>query len=183
VEHGFVIAGGTSTISAPLDAPGAGTAGLYAGTVPLSINGTGELAGTYADASGLFRGFMATASAVATPTFSPAPSTYSSSQSVTISDATPNSVIYYTTDGTSPSTSASALQYSGPIAVSSTETIQAIAGASGFSNSSVATAMYTISLPASDFQVSVNPTSLTIVAGQSGTATFTVAPQNDSTRR
>lgn len=176
VEHGFAIAGGTSTINAPLDAPGAGTAGLFAGTVPLSINGTGELAGTYADASGLFHAFMATASAVATPTFSPAPGTYSSSQSVTISDATPNSAIFYTTDGTTPTVTST--QYSGPIAVSSTETIEAIAVASGFANSSVAPAMYTISLPVSDFQVSVNPTSLTITAGQIGTATFTVTPQN-----
>ena len=177
-EHGFAIAGGTTTINAPLDAPGAGTGGLYAGTVPLSINGTGELAGTYADASGIFHGFIASASPVTAPTFSPAPGTYSSSQSVTIAGATPLSVIYYTTDGTSPATSASALQYSGPIAVSSTETIQAIAVASGYSNSSVVSAMYTISAPASDFQVSVSPTTLTIVAGQTGTATFTVTPQN-----
>src|SRR5579872_1632466 len=171
VEHGFAIAGGTSTINAPLDAPGAGTAGLFAGTVPLSINGTGELAGTYADASGIFHGFMATASAVATPTFSPAPGTYTSAQSVTISDATPNSVIFYTTDGTPPGTSTTATQYSGPIPVSSTETIEAIAGASGFANSGVVTATYTINQPAPDFQLSVNPTTLTIVAGQSGTAT------------
>jgi hypothetical protein len=98
---------------------------------------------------------------------------------VTISDTTPNSVIFYTTDGTTPT--AASPQYSGPIAVSSTETVEAIAVTSGFSNSSVATAMYTISLPTSDFQVSVNPTSLTIVAGQSGTATFTVTPQNGFT--
>ncbi len=176
VEHGFAIAGGTSTINAPLDAPGAGTAGLFAGTVPLSINGTGELAGTYADASGIFHGFMATAAAVATPTFSPVPGTYSSSPSVTISDVTPNSAIFYTTDGTTPT--ATSTQYSGPIAVSSTETIEAIAVASGFANSAVASATYTINLPAPDFQVSVSPTSLTIVAGQSGTATFTVTPEN-----
>lgn len=179
VEHGFAIVGGTTTINAPLDAPGAGTAGTFAGTVPLSINGTGELAGTYADSSGLFHGFMATASAVAAPTFSPAPGTFSSSQSVTISDTTPNSVIYYTTDGTSPATSTSALQYSAPITVTSTETIQAIAAAAGFANSAIVSGTYTINSSASpDFQVSVNPTSLTIVAGQTGTATFTVTPLN-----
>jgi hypothetical protein len=178
VEHGFVIAGGTNTTNAPLDAPGAGTAGSFAGTVPLSINGTGELAGTYADPSGIFHGFTATASAVATPTFSPLPGTYSSAQSVTISDAAPTSMIFYTTDGTSPATSTSAQQYSGPIPVSSTETIEAIAVASGFANSPVVTATYTINQPAPDFQLSVNPTTLTIVAGQSGTATFSVTPEN-----
>jgi hypothetical protein len=179
VEHGFAIAGGTSTINAPLDAPGAGTAGFFAGTVPLSINGTGELAGTYADPGGIFHGFLATASPVATPVFSPVPGTFSSSQAVSISDATPNSTIFYTTDGTSPATSASALQYSGPIPVTSTETIQAIAGAAGFANSAVVSGTYTINnSPPPDFQLSVNPTSLTIVAGQSGTAMFTVTPQN-----
>jgi VCBS repeat-containing protein len=177
VEHGFTIVGGTSTINAPLDAPGVNTSGFFAGTVPFSINGTGELAGTFTDTSGLFHAFMATASAVATPAFSPAPGTYSSSQSVTMSDATPNSVIFFTTDGTSPATSATAQQYSGPITVSSTETIQAIAGAAGFANSAIVSGTYTIN-NSPDFQVSVNPTTLTIVAGQSGTATFTVTPQN-----
>jgi chitobiase/beta-hexosaminidase-like protein len=148
VEHGFAIAGGTTTINAPLDASEAGTTGLYAGTVPFSINATGELAGTYADASGIFHGFMAIASAVAAPSFSPAPGTYSSAQSVAISDTTPNSLIFYTTDGTPPSTSATAVQYTGPIQVSSTETIEAIAVASGFANSSVTTAVYTITAAA-----------------------------------
>ncbi len=261
VEHGFAIAGGTTTINFPLDVPGASTTGLFAGTVPLSINPTGELAGTYADASGIFKGFIATASAAATPTFSPAAGTYSSAQSVTISDTTPNSFFYYTTDGSSPLASASAVPYTGPIAVVSTETIQAVAGASGFGNSAVVAATYTINTTMSpaatptfspaagtytsaqtvtisdttpgatiyytldgstpstsstkytgtipvgstetikaiaaatgfsnsavatatytivlgDFQVSVNPTTLTIVAGQSGTATFTVTPAN-----
>lgn len=179
VEHGFAIAGSTNTINFPLDAPGAGAVGLFAGTVPLSINGTGELVGTYADASGLFHGFLATASAVAAPTFSPLPGTYSSPQSVTISDTTPNSAIFFTTDGTSPATSASAQQFSAPIPVSSTETIQAIAAAAGFANSAIVSGTYTInSSTPPDFQVSVSPATLTIAAGQSGTATFTVTPQN-----
>ena len=78
----------------------------------------------------------------ATPTFSPAAGTYTSTQSVTISDSTPGATIYYTTNGTTPTTSSSV--YSGPIAVSSTETIEAIAAASGYTNSSVASATYTI---------------------------------------
>jgi Legume lectin domain/Chitobiase/beta-hexosaminidase C-terminal domain/Bacterial lectin len=76
------------------------------------------------------------------PTFSPAAGTYTTSQSVTISDSTPGATIYYTTDGATPTTSSSV--YSGPITISSTETLQAIAAASGYSNSSVASATYTI---------------------------------------
>jgi hypothetical protein len=80
----------------------------------------------------------------ATPTFSVAGGTYSSAQSVTLSDSTAGALIYYTTDGTTPTTSS--LLYNGTaIKVSSpTETLEAIAVASGFTNSAVATAAYTI---------------------------------------
>jgi hypothetical protein len=81
-------------------------------------------------------------SAASTPTFSPAAGTYTGSQSVTISDSTPGKTIYYTTDGTTPTSSSSV--YSGPITVSSTQTLKALAAASGYFNSSVASATYTI---------------------------------------
>ena len=79
---------------------------------------------------------------VATPTFSPGGGTYSTAQSVTISDATSGATIYYTTNGTTPTTSST--QYTGPITVNSTETLQAIAAATGDTNSAVASAAYTI---------------------------------------
>jgi len=83
-------------------------------------------------------------STAATPTFSPAGGTYTSTQSVTLSDTTSGAAIYYTTNGTTPTTSST--HYTGAISVSVTETIQAIASASGFNNSSVGSATYTISL-------------------------------------
>src|SRR5579859_4335997 len=79
---------------------------------------------------------------VATPTFNPTAGTYSSTQMVSISDATTGSTIYYTTDGSTPTTSST--QYTGQITVSSTMTIEAMATASGMTNSIVATATYTI---------------------------------------
>ena len=62
---------------------------------------------------------------VSTPTFSPAAGTYTSPQSVTFSDATSGATIYYTTNGTTPTTAST--RYTGPITVSSTETLEAIA--------------------------------------------------------
>jgi hypothetical protein len=81
--------------------------------------------------------------AAATPTLSLAAGTYSAAQSVTIADSTPGAVIYYTTNGTTPST-ASAV-YSGALTVSATETLEAIAVATGYSNSAVASATYNFS--------------------------------------
>lgn len=77
---------------------------------------------------------------VATPTFSPAAGTYYAAQNVEISCATDGATIYYTTDGTTPTTESSV--YSTPIAVSTTTTIKAMGAKTGMTNSSVATANY-----------------------------------------
>ncbi|WP_114208806.1 carbohydrate-binding protein [Acidisarcina polymorpha] len=84
-----------------------------------------------------------TESQTATPALSPGGGTYTSSQSVTISDSTTGAIIYYTTNGTAPTTSST--KYTGSISVTSTETVQAIATASGYSTSNVGNATYTIS--------------------------------------
>ncbi|HEV2402519.1 MAG TPA: chitobiase/beta-hexosaminidase C-terminal domain-containing protein [Candidatus Sulfotelmatobacter sp.] len=175
VNHGFWRAAATGTITAPIDAPNAVTSGMFNGTVPFSINGSDNLAGTYPDVSGVLHAFVMAGSQAATPTFSPAAGTYTSAQTVTLSDTTTGVTIYYTTNGKTPTSSDT--KYTGPITVTSTETIKAIAIANGCSSSTIGSAAYTINA-SPDFQLSVKPTSLTIVAGQSGTATFTVTPLN-----
>jgi hypothetical protein len=83
---------------------------------------------------------------VATPTFNPGAGTYLGTQSVTLSDSTSGSTIFYTLDGTQPATTAggSTFQYSGAITVTSTKTIKALATASGLTTSATASATYTI---------------------------------------
>jgi hypothetical protein len=87
-------------------------------------------------------GHSTVAGQAATPTFSLASGSFTSAQTVAISDASAGATIYYTTDGSTPSTSSTV--YTAPIAVSSTKTIKAIAAAASYTNSAVASATYTI---------------------------------------
>lgn len=87
---------------------------------------------------------------VASPTFSPVGGTYTSSQMVTISTATSGATICYRTDGTDPTAptagtcGAGSTTYTGAVNVSMNTTIKALGTKSGMTNSSVASATYTI---------------------------------------
>jgi hypothetical protein len=122
---------------------------------------------------GLFLLFFAavgeTAYGVATPTFSPAAGTYTGGQSVIVNDTTSGVTIYYTTNGTTPTTSSTL--YTGAITVSATETIKAIAVLSGTS-SSVASAAYTIDAPPAP---TFSPVAGTYTGGQSVTISDTTS--------
>jgi glucosylceramidase len=84
--------------------------------------------------------------AAATPTLSPAPGTFSTGQSVTLSDTTTGATIYYTTDGTTPT--ASSNTYSSAVPFTADTTIEAIAVASGYTTSAAAQGVYRVSGPA-----------------------------------
>ncbi len=90
----------------------------------------------------LYKEVVSSTETCAAPTFSPAAGIYTSAQNVTLSTTTDRATIYYTTDGTDPTTNSSV--YSSAIAVSSTTTIKAMAVKDGLDNSSVASATYTI---------------------------------------
>jgi sugar lactone lactonase YvrE len=95
-----------------------------------------------------------------TPVISLPSGTYGGPQTVTISDAA-SATIYYTTDGTTPTT---ASRVYAPIAVTRSETVKAIAVASGFTQSAVASATY--SLPAVTPGVEVTPVAFSVSTGQ-----------------
>lgn len=90
---------------------------------------------------------------LAAPEFTPEAGTYEAPQSVTIA-AQQGATIYYTTDGTDPTTESAV--YSDPIAVNDgTTTFKAIAVMEGWNNSEVAEATYIINLPVLDAPVIV----------------------------
>ena len=110
----------------------------------------------YLNSSVVIATFTILAPQAATPAFNPAAATYSTAQSVTISDSTAGSNIYYTIDGSTPTTSS--VHYTQPITVSSSETIKAIATAGSYSASAVAIGSYTIATATSS--ISVNPSNV-----------------------
>ena len=135
-----------SNMNAPRDAYG-----NFAKLVPpLVANGRVYVA-TYSQQVAVY-GLSPSAPAAA-PTFTPAAGTYASAQSVTLASTTAGASIFYTTNGTAPTTGST--PYSGPIAVGSSMTIKAIATASGFSTSPVSSAAYTINSSTSATEVSL----------------------------
>lgn len=117
---------------------------LYNGPFTITTNTT---VNAIASAIGYLQGapvsatFSSTAN-TANPVFSLASGTYSGTQTLTITDSSSNPVIYYTVDGTTPTTASNV--YNGPITIAVGETVQAIATAPGLLASSIVSANYDI---------------------------------------
>lgn len=79
------------------------------------------------------------------PTASVAPGTYNKIQYVTLADEAPNATIYYTLDGTYPTTSSR--KYTGPIEATTNTNIVAIATAPNYESGQALRASYTIVAP------------------------------------
>jgi len=116
-----------------------------------------------------------------TPVISPASGTtmYTSGNLnvVTIADTLAGAVIYYTTDGSTPTVSST--PYTAPFTLTTpgSATINAIAIAPGYALSSLATATYTVSSQAANFTAAVSPASVSVSPSSPGIVDITVTPQ------
>lgn len=88
---------------------------------------------------------------VATPVATPGSSTFNSIVGVTLTSATPDVKIYYTTNGNTPDSNSTL--YTGPVSVTTTTTIKAIAYKTGWTKSDVMTAIYTKNFVASSLDI------------------------------
>ena len=88
-----------------------------------------------------YTGFGTTKRTCATPVASPAAGTFDTSTSVTLTTATSGADIYYTVDGSTPTSSST--KYSTAISLSTTTTIKAIAIKDGYYDSTVFSGTYT----------------------------------------
>jgi uncharacterized repeat protein (TIGR03803 family) len=121
-----------------------------------------------AEGDGLRNSAVATATyeigePAAKPVFSEPGATYKSAQSITITDETPDSTIYYTTNEKTPTSSST--KFTKPIEVSASETIEAIAVAKGYKPSEITSVTYTIHLPSAPAPT-LTPVAGTVPSGQ-----------------
>jgi hypothetical protein len=86
-------------------------------------------------------GLITTKPTAATPAFSPAPGSYTSSVVVRLSDTTPGAIIHCTIDGSTPTGNSPVCT---TVTIATTTLLQAIATASGYNNSGVASGTYTV---------------------------------------
>lgn len=115
---------------------------------------------------------------VAAPTFTPnGASSFTGTQSVNISCATAGAKIYYTTDGTTPTT-ASTL-YTTALSLTSTTTVKAIAVKTDMNNSAIATATFTKYSGGGGGGGSYTP-SYTVSVDKTENGTITVSPKSAS---
>lgn len=114
----------------------------YEGAVSVSENTTVRAFATKEDMdpSEVITGWFTISPKVAALTFTPKPKTHYESIYVTIACATPDALIYYTTDGSIPTTSSTL--YAAPFLLGDTTTIKSLAVKDGKSDSEVVTAPY-----------------------------------------
>lgn len=148
--------------------------GVEAGGIPLTV----QISVTVAAASSVPQ--------IAAPTAQPAPGRYETNQTVVLTSATSDAVIYYTLDGSEPSAT-TGIRYTAPIVVNgiagqSVKTrIRAVAVTAGLLDSAAVTLDYEIALPGTSGGGSTGGTSSGGSSSSSGNKTETVTHPDGST--
>ena len=160
----YAASGPTSTgfvaYTGPISLPWGGTT-----TITAYAQETGYQDSDYASAT-----FKLNLPVAPPPAFSPGAGSYPGVQTVTITDAVPGSAIYFTTDGVYPT--ASSTLYTGPIALSTSASLSAVAAPSGYTISNPTTGQYFINSSKSSFIYTVAGNQSWGYAGDGGPATF-----------
>lgn len=166
------------TVPATNGLTGCTSGAVVSGSIGIFFTGTNlqvVAGGTgFTDSSPASNTYALTAAA---PTFSPVAGSYPSSQNVTISTATTNASLLYCFDTTNTCTPGT--PYSGPVAVSSSGFLRAQGTLAGFTNSSIASAPYTIGTTTGMPSITLiqHPqTTATTCSGSVNTCTLTIAP-------
>lgn len=140
-------------------------------------DGTYTVTAQNSEATPAISATMRQAITVAAPTFSVAAGKVAANTPLTITTTTEGASVYYTTDGTAPSTINGTL-YSGPVSITADMTLKAVAVLNGYPDSEVTTAAYTVDTTPRSIYVSgsnyaysvwVNGTALTENSGAGGT--------------
>jgi hypothetical protein len=144
----FSLASCTPTCSTVLTITTTGS--TPAGSYPITITA----AGGAVIRSALFNLSVTAALVVATPTLTPNGGAFSDSVSVAIQSPTSGATIYYTTDGSSPTVSS--LLYTGPMTLTDSATVNAVAFKTGYTQSALASASFAVSSSSIIYYVSKN---------------------------
>lgn len=177
-SSGAVICYNTTGAPQTNGSTGCTTGTLYTGPVTVASSETlyAVAGGTgYLDSSIGSAAYIINPPVVANPAFSPVAGTYTSPQTVSISTSTSGATICYTSDGSTPTTNGAGTcthgtPYTGTISIGATTTLKAIGSKSGYTDSSVVTALYNINLPSVSIPVA-SPAGGTYFATQTVTLT------------
>ena len=153
------------------------TLGANGGVACATVMGGGTV-DVIVDVTGYFADPALDTTKVAPPVLSPPPGSYNGTQTVSLATSTPGAQIRYTTDGSVPTKTTGTL-YSGAFALASTATVQAIAYATGKTDSPLDTGTYTISHLPTLYIATLTPQGAALSTG-SGQATLLVAGDETS---
>jgi N-acetylneuraminic acid mutarotase len=172
-----IIGAGSSTLTISIN----GTTDLFSGILPLTITATSEGVSQSISVIVDVEAVDTPIGPVPPPSFSVPAGSYSTPQTVTLTDTfLGGSVyIYYTTDGTTPTLSSPI--YFDPITVASTTTLKAFGSEAGTAQSTVSSATYTIVPPQANFSISGTPVSVAPGAATGNTSSITLTPSDGFT--